>query len=219
MLFRSDQLARVVLGIIKTQRTKNLAGKKWTILDIGCANGENLIALQRKLSKEIDIQAIGWDISPYAVEQATLHCRENRLDPTQVRFEVVDILGGKQGTPSGEQVRDDAHRAEPVADIVMNSLFLHHFEVPDIIRILKKSVALSRVAVIADDLERSRVGWLLAKIGCHVLSRSPVVHFDGPQSVRAAFTAEEMRQLAEEAGLKSISIVRHWPAQIGRAHV
>ena len=34
-----------------------------------------------------------------------------------------------------------------------------------------------------------------------VLTRSPIVHVDGPRSVAAAFTVEEVRRLAGQAGL------------------
>ncbi len=70
---------------------------------------------------------------------------------------------------------------------------------------------LARVAFIVDDLKRSRWGWLMAKVGCHLLSRSPIVHFDGPQSVRAAYTVDEVQRLADQAGLKKCAVKLHWP--------
>jgi hypothetical protein len=99
----------------------------------------------------------------------------------------------------------------PQADIVMNSLFMHHFEAESVVKLLSQSAKLARVALVADDLHRTGPGWLLAKIGCLVLSRSPVVHFDGPQSVRAAFSIQEISDLAHQAGLKQFDIHRHWP--------
>ncbi|MGL4465630.1 MAG: nucleotide-binding protein, partial [Planctomycetia bacterium] len=51
------------------------------------------------------------------------------------------------------------------------------------------------------DLVRSPVGYVLAWVGARVLSRSPVVHVDGPRSVAGAFTPTELLALAEEAGL------------------
>ena len=57
----------------------------------------------------------------------------------------------------------------------------------------------------------TQFSYALAQIGCQLLSRSPVVHFDGPQSVRAAFTETEAKKLAAEAGMKSCTTRRHWP--------
>lgn len=169
----------------------------WVLLDIGCANGENLIALYRKLAKRISIRCIGWDISPYAIQSAKEQALSSGLSEEQVRFEVVDALGPIDPAPQ--------------ADIVMNSLFMHHFEESAVVRLLTRSAQLARVAVVADDLNRTQLGWFLAKTGCWLLSRSPVVHFDGPQSVRAAFSCAEIASIAERAGLVDARLKKHWP--------
>jgi hypothetical protein len=59
----------------------------------------------------------------------------------------------------------------------------------------------------------TRLGYMLACLGTHVLTSSPVVHEDGPQSVRAAFTIPEARQLAEQAGWNEPAIAWHWPCR------
>ena len=50
----------------------------------------------------------------------------------------------------------------------------------------------------------SKIG--LVATACRVLSRSPVVHFDGPASVRAAYTLAELRSLADRAGLTGATV-------------
>src|SRR5437763_1778104 len=62
--------------------------------------------------------------------------------------------------------------------------------------------------VLVNDLERSRLGFALAWVACRLLSRSPVVHFDGPASVRSAFTPKEALALAERAGLTGAKVGR-----------
>jgi SAM-dependent methyltransferase len=188
----TSHLARVILQFAKKNPQRH-----WSLLDIGCANGENLISLQKQLSKKISVTSVGWDISPYAIQQAQELSLAHKLSEDQLRFETVDALS----------LLDSA----PQADIVMNSLFMHHFEAESVVELLSQSAKLARVALVADDLHRTSVGWLLAKIGCLVLSRSPVVHFDGPQSVRAAFSIQEISELAHQAGLKQFDIHRHWP--------
>ncbi len=66
-------------------------------------------------------------------------------------------------------------------------------------------------AVLVDDLLRSQSGYWLAWVGCRMLSRSPVVHFDGPVSVAAAFRLAEVKVLCSEAGLPGANIRTHWP--------
>jgi hypothetical protein len=38
-----------------------------------------------------------------------------------------------------------------------------------------------------------------------------VVHLDGPQSVRAAFSDDEVHRLAAMAGLSGFAVTHHWP--------
>jgi hypothetical protein len=67
--------------------------------------------------------------------------------------------------------------------------------------------------VLINDLIRSRLGYVLAYLGTRILTGSKIVRYDGPQSVRAAFTIPEAQQLAEQAGLQNAAISRHWPAR------
>jgi hypothetical protein len=71
--------------------------------------------------------------------------------------------------------------------------------------------AAARRAVLVDDLVRSRLGFALVWMGRYLLTSSPVVHVDGPLSVRAALSIGEARDLAERAGLQGCTIRRHWP--------
>jgi hypothetical protein len=44
-----------------------------------------------------------------------------------------------------------------------------------------------------------------------LLSRSPIVHFDGPVSVQGAFQMQEVQTLAVRAGLLEATLRRSWP--------
>lgn len=99
------------------------------------------------------------------------------------------------------------------ADVVTCSLFVHHLERPDAVRLLASMRGAARRAVAVADLDRTRHGLVLAWAASRVLSRSPVVHFDAPASVRAAFTADEAVAMASEAGLSGAHVRRAWPAR------
>jgi 2-polyprenyl-3-methyl-5-hydroxy-6-metoxy-1,4-benzoquinol methylase len=98
-------------------------------------------------------------------------------------------------------------------DVVSNSLFLHHLDRSDAVRALHQMAAAAAVGgvVVVSDLRRSLLGWVIAWIGCRVLSRSRVVHFDGPVSVRAAWTVAELRTMAVEAGMRDANVFGVWP--------
>ena len=96
-------------------------------------------------------------------------------------------------------------------DVVMCSLFLHHLEESQARQLLKIMSSTARKLVLVDDLRRTRRGYWLALLGSRLLSRCYVVHNDGPMSVESAFTSDESRIMAEEAGLRDITVKFHWP--------
>ena len=64
-----------------------------------------------------------------------------------------------------------------------------------------------------EDVFHSRAGWWLAWVGTRLLSRSSVVHYDGPLSVQGAYTAQEALDLAQSAGLGGAAVQRRWPCR------
>jgi 2-polyprenyl-3-methyl-5-hydroxy-6-metoxy-1,4-benzoquinol methylase len=98
-------------------------------------------------------------------------------------------------------------------DVVVCSLFLHHQSGEEAVALLAQMRQLATRLVLVNDLVRSSTGYSLAWLATRVLTRSPVVHVDGPRSVAAAFTLREARELAEAAGLGGARVVRRWPCR------
>ena len=82
--------------------------------------------------------------------------------------------------------------------VLMSSLFLHHLDENSACNLLRKMAAAATSAVMICDLQRSWLGYGLAWFGCRILTRSPVVHVDGPRSVAAAFAASEISRMAAQ---------------------
>lgn len=95
-------------------------------------------------------------------------------------------------------------------DVVTSNLFLHHLEEEQVAALLRH-LATCCGLVLMCDLDRTRLGWWLASVGCRLLSRSPVVHVDGPRSVCAAFRPAEIAAMAEATGLSRVQVRRVWP--------
>jgi hypothetical protein len=68
--------------------------------------------------------------------------------------------------------------------------------------------------VLVNDLIRDRLGYFLCWWGVRLLTRSPIVHVDGPLSVRAGFQPAEVLEMATQAGMNGASISRHWPQRL-----
>lgn len=165
------------------------------ILDLASGGGDVARGLAKQAARtKLAVQVDGCDISPLAVRHAQERAEREGL--THVRFFAHDV------------VRDDLPDGY---DAVICSLFLHHLAEDDAVRVMKKMAVAARSLVLIDDLRRSPQGYALVWLGCRLLTRSPVVHVDGPLSVRAAFTLDEAAHLAEQAGLAGYRLSKHWP--------
>ncbi len=166
------------------------------VLDIASGAGDVPIRLWRRAQRAgWPMQISGCDRSPAAVRDAVDRAAGAHAD---VRFFTHDIF------------------SEPLPgdyDAITCSLFLHHLETPEAIDLLRNVARAASKLVLVNDLGRSSAGYALAWFGTRVLSRSHVVHVDGPLSVRAAFTIDEAKALATEAGLSGASVGRRWPCR------
>lgn len=168
------------------------------VLDLACGGGDVARGLAAKARRSgVPLHVDGCDISPVAVAHAQSALQHSGLD--NVRFFGCDVLEGP--------LPDDIY------DVVTCSLFLHHLDERDAVRVLRRMGQLTRRLVLVDDLCRSRWGYWMAWFGSRLLTRSPIVHIDGPLSVNGAFTLDEARRLALEAGLTGAHCIRHWPAR------
>ena len=165
------------------------------LLDIACGGGDSVVRMARLAeTQKLPFQVEGCDISGHALTNAeNLAARHNLVN---TRFFQRDVL--RHGVPEGY-------------DMVTCSLFLHHLTATDATDLIRNMASACRRSIQIDDLKRSIVGYWLAKAGCHLLSSSPIVRFDGPQSVRAAFTLDEIRDMANTSGLAKFSLTSRWP--------
>jgi 2-polyprenyl-3-methyl-5-hydroxy-6-metoxy-1,4-benzoquinol methylase len=164
------------------------------VLDLATGGGDSPVALARRAARAgLPVEIEGCDVNSQAVSYAQ---EQAKARGAHVRFSVLDAL--KEPLPEG-------------FDVLCCSLFLHHLDEHDAMALLRRMADATRQIVLIDDLIRSRRGYLLALVGTHLLSGSRIVHVDGPLSVRSAFTLAEARALADQAGLQSARIRRHWP--------
>ncbi len=171
------------------------ADRPLRVLDLACGGGDVTREIARRARRSnLPIQIDGCDINPFAVEYSS--AGGNGKESAPVRFFALDVLS------------DDLPRDY---DVLMCSLFLHHQSRDDARRLLGRMAEAARRLVLINDLRRTRLGFALAHVACRLLTRSAIVHYDGPLSVRAAFTSEEALELAREAGLNGMTISHHWP--------
>ena len=176
-------------------RTANHAGRPLHVLDVATGSGDLPLAMAhraRGLGLDIrwsvcDVSAHALDVAKDRAEQAGFAFAAHRLDAT------ADEL--------------------PTTDVSICSLFVHHLDQPQVVGVLRGMKQASTMALGVADLDRSRLGYLLAWIASRALTRSPVVHVDALLSVRAGFRPVDVMRMAMDAGLDGATLDRAWPAR------
>ena len=195
-LRRINAISRCVPGLF--HQVERLASEnpstQLSVLELACGGGDTAIALAELAEKRaLNISFQACDLNPEAVRLARRNVVRSDSSVDVFVADALNSSGSKQ------------------FDVVYCTLFVHHLDPPDVVRLLKGMAARARQLVIVDDLIRSRLGYSLAWIGTRLLTRSWVVHYDGPLSVKAAFTPEEILDLASQADLGDCVLERTWP--------
>jgi 2-polyprenyl-3-methyl-5-hydroxy-6-metoxy-1,4-benzoquinol methylase len=177
------------------ERVRRNPTRTWRLLDVACGAGDVPLGLARRAERSgLRLEVVGCDVSETAIAHAR---RRAEREEVAAEFFVRDALA--DGLPGGY-------------DFVTCSLFLHHLDTPDAVKLLRSIGGAAGTLGLVSDLRRTRLGYVLAVAGTRLLSRSRIVRIDGPLSVRGAFTIDEALSLADEAGLDSrVTVRRAWP--------
>jgi ubiquinone/menaquinone biosynthesis C-methylase UbiE len=123
----------------------------------------------------------------------------------------------RQAPPEIRKVVADVRRLPFAAgsfDVVTASLFLHHFDGPEVAVVLRALYGLCRRALVVNDLRRARIPYVFGRLVFPRVFRSPVSVSDGLLSIRRAFTVSELRAAFEEAGIAGVRIQRSFPYRL-----
>jgi len=96
-------------------------------------------------------------------------------------------------------------------DYVFCSLFLHHFDDMEIVKLLASMNEIARRGVVVMDLMRAQFSYHFLPVTRPVFGWHPLTIQDGQASVAAGFRLRELEQLAALAGLEQVRMRRHWP--------
>lgn len=167
------------------------------VLDIATGSGDVLLRLSRIAARHgMDLQADGCDVCDAALAQARSAAQ---CSGARAQFFKVNVL-------SDELPKD--------YDVVMTSLFMHHLSDEEAIALLAAMKKAAKRMVLVMDLVRAPANHFFVWLATRLLSTSKVVHFDGPASVRAAYTCNELQKLAQQAGLHGAVIQEAFPCRM-----
>jgi 2-polyprenyl-3-methyl-5-hydroxy-6-metoxy-1,4-benzoquinol methylase len=164
-----------------------------TVSDWGCGGGDSLRVIADWARKhKLEIYLIGVDATASAVEYA----RSRSLAYPKITYLETDVMS--------EQLKPGQF------DIVISSLFTHHFEDGSWVKLIKKMRDCARYAVVINDLHRHWFAYHSIGVLTQLFSRSPMVKHDSKLSVLRSFKREELESLLEKAGIRNFTIRWMW---------
>jgi ubiquinone/menaquinone biosynthesis C-methylase UbiE len=171
------------------------AGRPLLVIDVGGGRGDfarRLIRAAPRLGRAVRVIVLDRD-----ADLAALAARLPHPNLTVVRAEAT-ALPFREGS----------------ADVVTMSLTLHHLQPDAAATSLAEMRAVARLGVVINDLLRAPLSFVLVWVATRCLARHRFSRHDGPLSVRRAYSPDEIRTLAEKAGVPTPRIERH--AWLGR---
>ena len=170
----------------KSSKTKTI-----TIVDLGCGHGDilrDVAKFGRKNSYKFKL--IGIDANNAAIDYAKALSK----DYPELSFETIDIFS--------EDFKKQSF------DVVLCTLFLHHFKNNELIPFLKSIVQKASIGVIVNDLHRHKLAYYLFKI-IGLFIKNKMVREDGLTSILRAFKRKEIETILKKTGV-NFSIQWKW---------
>jgi len=175
-----------------------MTGHHWSedrpcrILDLGCGGGDTLLAIARWGERRgIPMQLTGWDANPHTVRYARSRCA---TDPN-IEIHRADVFA----EPFPEKV-----------DVVLCSLFLHHFAEPEICRLLDKVRQAGIPGVLINDLHRSPMAYSAFRLFCAIFRVPYMARHDGLLSIRKGFCRADWKTLVPPAEAYAYNLRWQW---------
>ncbi len=166
-------------------------GELLHIAEIGCGNGNNLVAIDRWCRTQgINARYTGVDLNPECIRSAV----------------ELDAL------PQSEWICSDYREVffETKPDIIFTSLFCHHFTDPELVVQLQWLQQQAGIGFFINDLHRHPLAYWSIKILTRLFSRSYLVKNDAPLSVSRGFTRKDWEDLFKQAGIGTFTIRWKW---------
>ncbi|MFD2513065.1 methyltransferase domain-containing protein [Pontibacter locisalis] len=163
------------------------------IADIGCGGGDTLKSIANwARRKKIAVELEGIDANDFMVQYAREHCAS---------YPEISIVQ--------HNVFSEAF-AEEKYDIIVCSLFCHHFTDTQLVQMFRQLYQQARIAVVINDLHRHWLAYYSIKYITAAFSGSRLVKNDAPLSVWRAFKREELQRLIHTTGIHNYSLRWMW---------
>lgn len=166
--------------------------KSFHLADLGCGSGEMLKLIYQQLKTHPILQLTGIDANPNIIAFAEKHC----AGIPNLQLKTEDIF--------------DPDFQRHSFDIVIATLFLHHFTHEQLVKIFQTLQAQTRIGIVVNDLHRHPLAYYAIKFLTRLFSRSAMVKYDAPLSVLRGFKKAEIERIMAQAGITRYSLSWRW---------
>ncbi|PQJ79897.1 methyltransferase domain-containing protein [Polaribacter porphyrae] len=176
---------RVTLKGLKSILKNHPKEQEVTIIDIGCGHGDILRDIAKFGRKNnYTFKLIGVDANPTAIQYAN----ELSVDYTELSFKTEDIFS------------DEFQKRE--FDVVLATLFLHHFKEPELISFLRNTIKKAKIGVVVNDLHRHKLAYYLFML-LSIFIKNKMIIEDGLTSVLRGFKRQDLERISNKINKKS----------------
>jgi 2-polyprenyl-3-methyl-5-hydroxy-6-metoxy-1,4-benzoquinol methylase len=151
-----------------------------TIADIGCGHGDILRDVAKFGRKNgYKMKLIGVDANPTAIAYA----KELSAEFSELTFETEDIFS-------------EAFKNRKF-DVVLATLFLHHFKEKQLISFLGNTLKQTKIAIVVNDLHRHTLAYYLFMLLSLFIKNNMIVE-DGLTSVLRGFKRKDLKHISKK---------------------
>lgn len=180
-------------GIKRLTLEKTKDSDTITIADIGCGGGDILKEIARwGKENKLNLMLTGIDANSNIIEFA----KKNTKGFNEINYMVQNVFS--------ENFQKTNY------DIIVATLFTHHFNNQELALLIKSMVKQSRIGIVINDLHRHWFAYHSIRLLTQWFSKSPMVRFDAPVSVLRSFHRSDIASILRDAGIKNYSLKWKW---------
>lgn len=164
-----------------------------TIVDVGCGNGDMLRVLaDYGLKNNYNFKLIGIDANNFTIN----HAQKLSEKYKNISFQCEDVFG-----KPFEEIK---------YDIILCTLTLHHFKNKEIIQLMSRFYANSKVGIVINDLHRSALAYRLFQGLCFVFQLNSMSREDGLTSILRGFKKQDLVEISKKLKFNNYTIQWKW---------
>jgi len=169
----------------------------FSVLDVGAGSGELLrVTANWARQNKKAFRGVGLELNQRSAEAIR--------DESNAYAELMAVRGDALRLPFHDKKFDYA----------ICSLFTHHFNEAQIIRILEEMDRVAQRKIFVIDLHRHPIAYLLYTTLGKLILHTRLLREDGALSILKAFNRQELKALGEGARLANVTVDRHFPFRL-----